>query len=60
MDAGVYLKLLKSCVLDREIEEQPYNRKVRVRFPGEGFSLAHTFGKSTGVVPRKQNRERLV
>ena len=33
MDAGVYLKLLKSCVPDREIEEQPYNRKVRVRFP---------------------------
>ena len=25
-----------------------------------GFSLAHTFGASTGVVPRKQNREKLV
>ena len=25
-----------------------------------GFSLAHTFGASTVVVPRKQNRERLV
>ena len=24
------------------------------------FTLAHTFGASTGVVPRKQNRERLV
>ena len=33
-----------------------------VRFPGAGvnfriFTLAHTFGASTGVVPRKQNRE---
>ena len=25
-----------------------------------GFSLAHTFGSSTGVVPRKQNQDRLV
>ena len=25
-----------------------------------GFSLAHTFTASTGVVPRKQNREKLV
>ena len=35
-----------------EVERQPCNHKV----PG----AALTFGASSGVVPRKQNRERLV
>ena len=39
--------------------------RFRVRFPGASvnfgmFSLAHSFGANTGVVPREQNRERLV
>ena len=48
-------------VRGHEVERRPCNHEV----PGAGFnfgnfSLAHTFGASTGVVPRKQNRERLV
>ena len=47
----------------REVERRPCNHEVPSSSPGSGsqlwdFSLAHTFGASTGVVPRKQNRER--
>ena len=56
---------LFSGVRGREVERRPYNHEVPSSSPGSGsqlwdFSLAHTFGASTGVVPRKQNRERLV
>ena len=50
-----------------EVERRPCNHEVPSSSPGSGsqlwdFSLAHTFGASrlTGVVPTKQNRERLV
>ena len=48
-----------------EEERWPCNHEVPSSSPGSGsqiwdFSLAHTFGASTGVVPRKQTRERLV
>ena len=56
--------LVKS-VRGREVERRPCNHEVLSSSPGNGSqlwdsSLAHTFGASTGVVPRKQNRERLV
>ena len=49
----------------REVERQPCNHEVPSSSPASGsqlwdFSLARTFDASTGVVPRKQNRERLV
>ena len=49
----------------RKVERRPCNHEVQSSSPGSGsqlwdFSLAHTFGASTGVVPWKQNRERLV
>ena len=49
----------------REVKRWPCNHEVPSSSPGSGsqlwdFSLAHIFGASTGVVPRKQNRERLV
>ena len=49
----------------REVERRPCNHEDPSSSPGSGsqlwdFSLAHTFRASTGVVPRKQNRERLV
>ena len=52
-------------VRGREVECQPCNHDVPSSSPSSGsqlwdFSLAHTFCTSTGVVPRKQNRERLV
>ena len=52
-------------VRGREVERRPCNHEVPSSSPGSGsqlwdFSLAHTFGASTGVFPRKQNRERLV
>ena len=52
-------------VRGREVECWPCNHEVPSSSPGSGsqlrdFSLANTFGASTGVVPRKQNRERLV
>ena len=52
-------------VRGHEVERRPCNHEVPSSSPGSGsqlwdFSLAHTFGASTGVVPRKQNRERLV
>ena len=52
-------------VRGREVERRPCKHEVLSSSPGSGsqlwdFSLAHTFGASTGVVPRKQNRERLV
>ena len=52
-------------VRGREVERRPCNHEVPSSSPGSGsqlwdFSLAHIFGASTGVVPRKQNRERLV
>ena len=52
-------------VRGREVECRPCNHEVPSPSPGSGsqlwdFSLAHTFGASTGVVPRKQNQERLV
>ena len=52
-------------VRGREVEHQPCNLEVQISIPLSGvnfgiFSLAHTFGVSTSVVPRKQNRERLV
>ena len=52
-------------VRGREVERRPCNHEVPCSSPGSGsqlwdFSLADTFGASTGVVPRKQNRERLV
>ena len=51
-------------VRGREVERRPCNPEVPSSSPGSGsqlwdFSLAHTFGASTGIVPRKQNRERL-
>ena len=47
-----------SGVRDREVESQPRNHLVPRSSPGSGsqlwdFSLAHTFGASTGVVPRE-------
>ena len=55
----------KGGVRGREVERRPCNHEVPSSSPRSGsqlwdFSLAHTFGASTGVVPRKQNRERLV
>ena len=52
-------------VRGREVERRPCYLDIPSSSPGSGsqlwdFSLAHTFGASTGVVPRKQNRERLV
>ena len=52
-------------VRGREVERRPCNHEVPSSSPRSGsqlwdFSLASTFGASTGVVPRKQNRERLV
>ena len=52
-----------SGVRGREVERRPCNHEVQSSSPGSGsqlwdFSLA--FGASTGEVPRKQNRERLV
>ena len=57
--------LLMHRVRGREVERRPCNHEVPSSSPGSGsqlwdFSLAHKFGASTGVVPRKQNRERLV
>ena len=57
--------LLFRGVRGREVERWPCNHEVPSSSPGSGsqlwdFSLAHTFGASTGVVPRKQNGERLV
>ena len=57
--------MIKRGVRGREVERRPYNHEVPSSSPGSGsqlwdFSLAHTFGTSTGVIPRKQNRERLV
>ena len=45
-------------VRGREVERRPCNHEVPSSSPGSGsqlldFSLAHTFGASTGVVPRK-------
>ena len=56
--------LKKPGVRGREVERRPCNHEVPSSSPGSGsqlwdFSLAHTFGASTGVVPRKQNRQRL-
>ena len=52
-------------VRGREVERRPCNHEVPSSSPGSGsqlrdFSLAQTFGASTGVVPRKQNRQKLV
>ena len=52
-------------VRGREVEQRPCNHEVPCSSPGSGsqlwdISLAHTFCASTGVVPRKQNRERLI
>ena len=49
----------------REVERRTCYYELPSSSPGSGsqlwdFSLAHTFGASTSVVPRKQNRERLV
>ena len=49
---------VRGCV----VECWPCNHEVPSSNPGSGsqlwdFSLAHTFGASTGVVPRKQNQE---
>ena len=64
------LLLLPQCVQEVELRSHenslayisPVTNKVEVpnSSPGSGsqlwnFSLAHTFGASTGVVPRKQN-----
>ena len=54
-----------SGVCGHEVERRPCNHKVLSLSPGSGcqlrdFFMAHTFGASIGVVPRKQNRERLV
>ena len=62
-----FIQLIKSSrgVRGREVERRPCNQEVPSSSPGSGsqlwdFSLVHTFAASTGVVPRKQNRERLV
>ena len=52
-------------VRGHEVERRSCNHEVPSSSPGSGsqlwdFSSAHTFGASTGVVPRKQNRDRLV
>ena len=52
-------------VRGHEVEHRPCNHEVPSSSLWSGsqlwvFSLAHTFGASTGVVPRKQNLERLV
>ena len=57
--------ILSGGVRGREVERRPCNHEVPSSSRGSesqlwDFSLAHTFGASTGVVPRKQNRERLV
>ena len=54
------LSVLSIFVRGREVERRPCNYDVPSSSPGSGsqlwdFSLAHTFGASTGVVPRKQN-----
>ena len=48
-----------------EVQRRPCNLEVLSSIAGCGcqlwdFSLAHTFDASTGVVPSKQNRARLV
>ena len=53
----------KFIVRGREVERRPCNHEVQSSSPGSGsqlpdFSLANTFGASTGVDARKQNRER--
>ena len=67
MQDGYYncLQINKCGVRGREVERQPCNHEVPNSSPGSwsklwNFSLAHTFGASTGFVPRKQNRVRLV
>ena len=61
-----FLTPAQQCgVHGREVERRPCNHEVPSSSPGSwsqlwDFSLAHTFGASTGVVPRKQNPERLV
>ena len=50
---------VRSC----EIERRPSNHKVPISIPESRcqhwkFSLAHTFGASTGAIPRKHNLER--
>ena len=57
--------VVAKCVRGREVERRPCNREVPSSSPKSGsqlldFLLAHTFIGSTGVVPRKQNQERLV
>ena len=52
-------------VCGREVEHRHCNHEVPSSSPWSGsqlwdISLAHTLGVSTGVVPRKQNGERLV
>ena len=61
------MKQFSLCgVRGREVERRPSDLEVPSSISGSGcqlwdfFSLAHIFGASTGVVPRKQNRERLV
>ena len=60
-----YWVVVHCGVRGREVECRPRNHRVPSLSPGSGsqlwdFSLAHTFGASTGVVPRKQYREGLV
>ena len=59
------INICECGVRGRQVERWPCNHEVSRSSPGSGsqlrdFSLAHTLGASTGVVPRKQNRERLV
>ena len=64
--AALIHTLINQCcgVPGREIELQPSNYKVACSFPGKGVNslvfIAHNFDSNTGVVPRKQNRQRLV
>ena len=65
---GEKRKIPKKVPLNRGSNSQPPDHEsdmLTTEPPGQAsqlwnFSLAHTFGTSTGVVPRKQNRERLV
>ena len=58
----IFFSFIFNGVRGREVERRPRYLEVPISIPGSGcqlrdFSLAHTFGASTGVVPRKQNPE---
>ena len=63
LSKALFPKLAGVC--GRRVECWPRNLEVLSLIPGSqcqlwDFFIGHTFGASTGVLPRKQNRERLV